>query len=61
MAIRYLDVKVRLDFGPDLSDEDRKDIADAVVSDMQYSATNNSYECDFEARDVIVGSEWSAK
>jgi hypothetical protein len=61
MAQRYLEVTVRIDFGPDLTTEDREEIKDSVVSDIQFSATNNGFETDFEVKDIQFFSKWEAK
>lgn len=61
MTARVLHVTVRIDFGPDLTDEDRTDIADSVVSDMMHTATHDGFSSDHEVRDITFHREWRTK
>jgi len=61
MGIRYLNIKVRLKFEDDLTDQDRQDIADDIRNTIDSEARRNGLGTDFPLLDITTGAEWNAK
>lgn len=61
MAIRVLEITLRLKFEDEPAPEERREIADTVRAEIEARAAHDGFGTDHWPCDVVTLAEWSAK